>query len=67
MMFAICAGTYKQEGRRDVVRGQWVGWREWREGLCAVVSGGACAGCFGYLPAERLQATLIEVGLGEQI
>ena len=32
-----------------------------------VVSGGACAGCFGYLPAERLQAALIEVGLGEQI
>ena len=75
MMFAICAGTYKQEARRDMVRVECVGWREWREGFrcgewracVVVVSGGACAECFGYLPAECLQATLIEVGLGEQI
>ena len=38
MMFAICAGTYKQEGRPEVMwwrewRGQCVGWREWREGF----------------------------------
>ena len=40
--------VHKQEARRDMVRGQCDGWREWREGLCCgewrafavVVSGG---------------------------